>query len=1131
MNPMLPYKVLYFDWKRRDCNTPILPPRRTPMWAGFSSAYCVLTILVAAPGVCDVRVWQDSQTLPTYQETLPDTTPPFSVYSPGEPTVYPYTMRTGFTKKRIDHGWRTLRLENEYLSCIVLPDLGGRLYSCKDKLNGQEMFHLNPSIKKAFVGLRGAWIETGIEMNFPLGHTWVTVSPVDFATAQNSDGSASIWVGGIDRVYGMQWRVEFVLRPGSTILEQNVVLENPSAIRHRYYWWNNAGIARVDDKTRFIYPTNLAGTHMLTEIDTWPVNSAGVDMSVVGNHRAGGVALFAHGSREPFMAVYHPSLRTGTVHYADAKAVPGKKVWSWGLEGDKWVIAELADDNKSFIEMQAGLFENQETYKFLEPGESRKFSEYWMPVRGLGGVSRANLEGVLNLSRTAAASEKIQLVVEFNANHKIAGAKLRVTDDANAVLEETANLDPASTYTKTLKELPAGARYSFQLLDSAGKVLFSHTEDQYDARPAKGVKLGPQPKTDLSVENAKTPGEFLKLGEYNELQGRLGFARDNYLAALKRFPNDVEVNRAAGRFALAENRFEQAVTALTAAQAAAPDDAELHYYLGVAYAALGDDAKARKELQAVGPQNPLHAAANLALAGTLARAQDHAGALKTIESTLAERPDMVRAGAMEIGLLRRLSQTEKAQRELARFRAIDPTDVSLRYEQTRLGKDDRQLWPHLGADPEQVLNVAIGYMDLGMYEDALDLLARKYPPPIDILATEPGAVLPQYHPLVGYYRAYCLTRLGHPATKELAEASGYFTEYVFPNRPSTFPVLQSALKQNPADSTALFLLGELYMAGAEVDKAIDAWEQARQAGFKRAELYRELGRAWTELKKDSKKGLAVFEEGLKVAPTDPQIQKGVQTLFGPIKGPKALAASKALFDPSIPTAPSLPNATSSEKVQLATPEAGATYALGLAAEGKLEDAARVFDPVNFPGEKQAETVREAYMEIQVQSVLALARNRRCSEAIAAEDRLGDENPALPFTFHSFGAILRGLRMQYNLATLEVLCGNEKGARKIWSKLAKAQVKDISDPDFSIPFVAAATLGQEGEVKARSEAALAQIKGAFAGNSNRATLLYSQGMLLRTLGREKDAQSSFADALGANPPPMIGYLALVALRRR
>src|SRR5258708_19351926 len=184
-------------------------------------------------------------------------------------------------------------------------------------------------------GLRGAWIAAGIEMNFPLGHTWVGVSPVDFATAQNPDGSASIWVGNIDRVYGMQWRVEFVLRPGSTVLEQNVFLDNRSAIRHRYYWWNNAGIARVDDKTRFIYPANLTGTHGLTEIDTRPVNSAGVDISVVGNHKFGMVGLFAHGSREPFMAAYHPSFRAGTVHYADCNKVPGKKIWSLGICGPK----------------------------------------------------------------------------------------------------------------------------------------------------------------------------------------------------------------------------------------------------------------------------------------------------------------------------------------------------------------------------------------------------------------------------------------------------------------------------------------------------------------------------------------------------------------------------------------------------------------------------------------------------------------------------------------------------------------------------------------------------------------------------------------------------------------------------
>jgi hypothetical protein len=181
------------------------------MRAGFSSISLVVTVLAAMPALSDVRVWQDSQTLPTYEETQPDAIPAFSVYSPGEPTVYPYTMRMGFTKKRIDHGWRTLRIENEYLICTVLPDLGGRLYSCKDKLSGLQMFHLNPSIKKAQVGLRGAWIAAGIEMNFPLGHTWVAVSPVDFATTQNADGSASIWVEST--VCDGVWNLFYALAP------------------------------------------------------------------------------------------------------------------------------------------------------------------------------------------------------------------------------------------------------------------------------------------------------------------------------------------------------------------------------------------------------------------------------------------------------------------------------------------------------------------------------------------------------------------------------------------------------------------------------------------------------------------------------------------------------------------------------------------------------------------------------------------------------------------------------------------------------------------------------------------------------------------------------------------------------
>src|ERR1700676_2884162 len=97
----------------------------------------LLFLGLIAPAVCQVRVWQDNQILATYEEGPPDPWPPFYAFTPSQASVYPYTMRNGFTKKRGEHAWRTLHLENEYLSCMVLPDLGGHLYSCKDRVSGQ----------------------------------------------------------------------------------------------------------------------------------------------------------------------------------------------------------------------------------------------------------------------------------------------------------------------------------------------------------------------------------------------------------------------------------------------------------------------------------------------------------------------------------------------------------------------------------------------------------------------------------------------------------------------------------------------------------------------------------------------------------------------------------------------------------------------------------------------------------------------------------------------------------------------------------------------------------------------------------------------------------------------------------
>src|SRR3989449_1463061 len=164
----------------------------------------------AVPIQAQVRVWEGVLNLPAYEEGAPDPNPPFDQFAIGR-FNYPYTMRPEITDQRVEHRWRAIYLENEYLKCSVLPDLGGHIYTCIDKISGQPMFYANPSIKKARIGYRGAWAAFGVEFNFPVSHNWVSMSPVDFAYAGHEDGSTSVTVGNIDRVYGMEWAVELTL--------------------------------------------------------------------------------------------------------------------------------------------------------------------------------------------------------------------------------------------------------------------------------------------------------------------------------------------------------------------------------------------------------------------------------------------------------------------------------------------------------------------------------------------------------------------------------------------------------------------------------------------------------------------------------------------------------------------------------------------------------------------------------------------------------------------------------------------------------------------------------------------------------------------------------------------------------
>src|SRR5215472_6121090 len=637
---------------------------------------------IDSPKEC-VRLWEDSTIMPTSEEGLPDQNPPFDPFTGGRFRNYPYTLRHDVMDRRLPRKWRTLNLENTYLKCCVLPDLGGHLYSCVDKISGQSMFYANPSIKFARVAYRGVWSALGVEFNFPVSHNWMTASPVDFAMTLEPDGGGSIWVGNIDRVYGMQWRVQLTLRPGRAYLEQKSTLYNRSDIRHRYYWWTNAAV-EVWDESRILYPMEFTTGHAFADVDTWPVDSSGVDLSVVGNQTSGYVSRFSYGSREPYMAVYHPRTRSGVVHYSSPLDLPSKKIWSWVSDEDglDWREA-LSDNGTAYVEIQAGLFRDQETYGFLEPQETVSFNETWIPIRELGGVSRATAHAVLNLTRDTskdASGRSVALTALLNVAKKFPNALVQLTGGGRVVAKERVSLSPEKTYARTFVGLPSDLRYNVEVRDGRGELVLRHTEGTYDFIPNDTVTTGKQLPPVVPAEGSRSSDDFVELGTDQERNGDLLAARSTYLKALELFPDSIALNRAAGRLEVELKQYHAGSVHLAKVLSRVSNDFEAAYYRGLALNAMGDVAEARTLWDSAQQFGTFQASALFALAAEDARNGNLQKSLSLIEKALRAQPELIRLGGMEVAMLRILGRSEDAKRELALWQKRDPTSSVLRYE-------------------------------------------------------------------------------------------------------------------------------------------------------------------------------------------------------------------------------------------------------------------------------------------------------------------------------------------------------------------------------------------------------------------------------------------------------------------
>ena len=1052
---------------------------------GALSAFC-------QPAASQVKVWQGTLTLPTYEEGQPDPNPPFDIYAKAR-FNYPYTLRTNLTGVKADHTWRAVFLENEYLKCTVLPDIGGHLYTCIDKISGQPMFYANPSIKKAQIGYRGAWAAFGVEYNFPVSHNWVSMSPVDFAYAAHEDGSASVWVGNIDRVYGMQWEVELVLKPASTLLEERVTLYNRSDVRHRYYWWDNAAV-QVWDDSRVDYPMRFAASHGFTDVYHWPIDSKGKDLSLIKNQTDGPVSVFVHGSHEPFMGIWNPKTQTGTAHFADYCDLPAKKIWSWGVDaaGLAWRRA-LSDNNSAYVEVQAGLFRNQETYAFLNPGKSIHFSEFWMPVRGTGGISRANKEGVVHFNAHGSDT-----TVALNVNEPLAGAQITITGNGAALWSETANLTPDKTWSHSVSPQGQAAKLTFELKDRAGHSLLKQTDGDYDWDPEAAIEAGPQQVTRIPAPANRSEDDWLQLSQNQELNGELVLALATSEGALKIYPQSQSLQVAAGRLAASLQRFEEADRFLQLAQKRDTSNSEIAYYLGIAEEGLGHTREAETAYEVAYRQPGLRGSAALRLAELRARENDLQGAASFLRAAVAAEPADLRSQEELEAVLRALGQHPEADRLANLGLAADPMSDFLKED---TGRPDKQ---HLAADPYRVLRDAADFMRLGLYRKALEVLDDTYPP-VAADQSENGSVLPQQNPLVLYYAAYCKLKLGADIQRNWQQASELSPSLVFPSSETDRVVLQAALAMNEKDATAHYLLGTLIFSKGLNDEGMAHWAEAKRLAPHMRVLDVDLGNALLKVKGDPQRALEYFREGMKNDPENSEVYVGLDEAMS-LTG--ASAGERAAILSQYPLADDPKSKMPADLVY--------QLALTRAEAGQYVESLALFKDRFFPSEEGGITSQQVVLEIELMQAETWAKENNCT---LASDFLAGKQ-------HGLGLEVRSAREYVKLAGIARICGHAKESQDLLQMAAAS----VDSANLSWAIKAEKSLGTYDAGKADQQIAksLAEAESRLETSSRSGSWLYNIGMLQAALNRKEAAKESLQSSLLHPDAQMSHHLAREAL---
>lgn len=822
--------------------------------------------------------------IPTYPEAPYEKLPMFDDHRVHQRTsgrVYPNAIVNGVVRHHCaPRQHLAVVLENDFLELIILPDLGGRIFSARDKTNDYHFFYRQHVIKPALIGLLGSWISGGAEFNWPLHHRPSTFLPVDFEIEHAPDGSATVWLSEHEPLDRMKGMVGIHLHPRQARFETRVRLFNRTPLPKSFLFWENIAVP-VNAQYQIFFPPDVSYVHFhyKKSVTGYPRADGmfnGIDFSAGTDlrwHREirNATSFFAAPSRHDFFGGYDHQRQAGVIHVADHHVSPGKKLFTWGYNqlARTWERA-LTDADGQYAELMAGSYsDNQPDFAWLEPLETKSFSQCWYPIKAIGAPRAAN-----ERLAVAVAGEGTKLALRLYATEAIAGATVLLAQAGQALLERTLDLSPAVPvcFEISLASPVDDRDLAFTVKDRFGREILAYdpSQDKPTVRPDP-IPAVPPPDRFATAEDLCRAG--LHVDQYRDpLIGGSVYWRES----LDREPAHIESLKALGRDLLRGANHAEAARHLTAAIAALtkhnpnPRDGEAFYLLGHAYRGQRMIDLAREAFAKAAWSFAWRSAAGYGLAQIDCAQARWPEAIRHLREAVSTNAQNSKARVLLGAALRRSGEAAAAREQIDAVLREDPLDHWARHERALLAgaatvDAGDAFFEVMRSDPAQTcLDVAFDYTEAGLYDEAESLLARL----VGWAAPRQGV------PAVVHYTLAWLhaKRGGADAFRtslDLARAAA--DSRSFPSRHEEADVLRWALSVEPADGRAADLLAGLLYARGQRDEATTLWETAARQRPDDYRVMRNLAVALYSHRHDRSRAADLLRRAQSLVPTDPQV--------------------------------------------------------------------------------------------------------------------------------------------------------------------------------------------------------------------------------------------------------------------